>query len=194
MRNRKLSNAIYSSPGQERGVVLIVGLVMVLLMTIVGLAAIRGTGLQENMAGNMRDRNIAFQTAESALREGEAVVSPEVYSAKLPTFNCAKGAGVCLDLSVAPEKSVIYMTEAEWDEAAKISVMDIKDVAEKPSYLLEELEVDMGASAAAEGSAIDVGGMMTTGDATPYRVTAKGYGLSQDAEAIVQSAYKRRFK
>jgi Tfp pilus assembly protein PilX len=56
------------------------------------------------------------------------------------------------------------------------------------------LDVDIGASAAVEGSAIDVGGMMTTGDATPYRVTARGYGLSQDAEAILQSAYKRRFK
>lgn len=190
MSNEKLLNTNYRSPTTQRGVVLIVGLVMVLLMTIVGLAAIRGTGLQENMAGNMRDRNIAFQTAESALREGEAVVSP---GAILPTFDCAKGAGACLDLSAVPEKSVIYMTEAEWDEAAKISAMDM-DVAEKPSYLLEELEVDIGASAAVEGSAIDVGGMMTTGDATPYRVTAKGYGLSQDAEAIVQSAYKRRFK
>jgi type IV pilus assembly protein PilX len=194
MRNRMLSNAIYSLPFAQRGVVLIVGLIMVLLMTIVGLAAIRGTGLQENMAGNMRDRNIAFQAAESALREGEAIVSPGTLTKDLPTFNCAKGKGACLDLSAAPEKSVFYMTEAEWDEAAKVSVMDIKDLADKPSYLLEELEVDMGASAAVEGSAIDVAGMMTTGDATPYRITARGYGLSQDAEAIVQSAYKRRFK
>lgn len=193
MRNKKLSSTNYRSPTTQRGVVLIVGLVMVLLMTIVGLSAIRGTGLQENMAGNMRDRNIAFQAAESVLREGETVVSPETPSKDLPAFNCAKGKGACLDLSSVPEKSVIYMTDAEWGEAAKVSAMDIH-VAEKPSYLLEELEVDMGASAAAEGSAIDVGGMMTTGDATPYRVTAKGFGLSQDAEAVLQSAYKRRFK
>lgn len=193
MRSKSLSKPVYSLPATQRGMVLIVGLVMVLLITIVGLSAIRGTGLQENMAGNMRDRNIAFQAAESVLREGEAVVSPSTLSVNLPAFKCTVGAGACLDLSTAPEKSVIYMTEAEWDRVAKVSAMDMKGVADKPSYLLEELEVDIGASAAVEGSAIDVGGMMTTGDATPYRVTAKGYGLSQDAEAILQSAYKRRF-
>lgn len=193
MRNRNLSNPVHSLPAAQRGMVLIVGLVMVLLITIVGLSAIRGTGLQENMAGNMRDRNIAFQAAESVLREGETVVSPSTPSVNLPAFKCTAGSGACLDLNTAPEKSVIYMTEAEWDSVAKVSAMEIKDVADKPSYLLEELEMDIGASAAVEGSAIDVGGMMTTGDAKPYRVTAKGYGLSQDAEAILQSAYKRRF-
>lgn len=191
MSNKKLSNAICGLPSAQAGMVLIVGLVMVLLITIVGLAAIRGTGLQENMAGNMRDRNIAFQAAESALREGETIVSPT--TKVLPAFNCVKASGTCPDQSATPKKAVIFMTEDEWDFVAKESAMDL-DVADKPSYLLEELDVDIGASAAVEGSAIDVGGMMTTGDATPYRVTARGYGLSQDAEAILQSAYKRRFK
>lgn len=140
----------------------------------------------------MRDRNVAFQAAESALREGEIILSPA--NNTLPTFACAPGAGTCLDLSATPKNSVLFVTPEKWKQIAKESTLTIKDVAGKPSYLLEELEMDMGASAAAEGSAIDVGGMMTTGDAIPYRVTARGVGISPDAEVIVQSGYKRRFK
>jgi type IV pilus assembly protein PilX len=193
MNNRHICRMHFSSPSSQKGAVLIVGLVMVLLITIVSLAAIRGTGLQENMAGNMRDRNIAFQAAESALREGETILSP-AYTGDFPSFSCTPGQGACKDLSATPSESVLYLTKEAWLLAAKESTLEIKEVANKPSYLLEELEVDMGASAAAEGSAIDVGGMMVTGDATPYRATARGFGLSQEAEAIVQSAYKRRFK
>jgi type IV pilus assembly protein PilX len=193
MNIKHIYRAQTSLPSSQGGAVLIVGLVMVLLITIVSLSAIRGTGLQENMAGNMRDRNIAFQAAESALREGEWILSPSNEDA-LPSFSCLDGQGACLDLSATPKDSVTYLTNERWKKIAKQSGLDIKEVSDKPSFLLEELEVDIGASAAAEGSAIDVGGMMTTGDATPYRATARGFGLSPDAEAIVQSAYKRRFK
>lgn len=186
-------NRMYSAmPIKQEGMVLIVGLVMVLLITIVGLSAIRGTGLQENMAGNMRDRNVAFQAAESALREGETIVSPA--NKILPAFDCVAGSGVCQDFSAIPQNSVLYMTDATWTLSAKESPLVFDGLENKPSYLLEELQVDIGASAAAEGSAIDVGGMMSTGDAVPYRITAKGFGLSKDAEVVVQSAYKRRFK
>lgn len=50
---------------------MIIGLVMLLLLTIIMLAAMRVTSLEEKMAGNLRNQNIAFQAAESALREGE---------------------------------------------------------------------------------------------------------------------------
>lgn len=192
MNSSRINRVYINLPAKQDGMVLIVGLVMVLLITIVGLSAIRGTGLQENMAGNMRDRNVAFQAAESALREGETIVAPT--NKVLPAFECAAGAGLCQDLSVVPQNSVLYMTKANWKLSAKESPLVLEGVENKPSYLLEELQVDIGASAAAEGSAIDVGGMMTTGDAVPYRITAKGFGLSKDTEVIVQSAYKRRFK
>lgn len=58
--------------GSQRGVVLPV---VMLLMVIIGVLAVSGmddTAMQERMAGNLRDREIAFQAAESALREGEA--------------------------------------------------------------------------------------------------------------------------
>lgn len=61
-------------PGAQRGAVLVVALVMLLLLTIIGMASMRGTALQENMAGNLRENNLSLQAAEAALRKGEETV------------------------------------------------------------------------------------------------------------------------
>lgn len=55
----------------ECGAVLLVSLVMLLLLTLIGLAGMRMVQLEERMAGNLRDRQMAFQAAEAALRAGE---------------------------------------------------------------------------------------------------------------------------
>lgn len=55
----------------QKGVVLAVSLLLLLVVTIVGLAAISGTTLQEKMSGNMYDREVAFQSAEASLRVAE---------------------------------------------------------------------------------------------------------------------------
>jgi type IV pilus assembly protein PilX len=60
-----------SHAGGQRGSALVVALVFLLLMTMLGISAMQGSNLQERMAGNLRDRNMAFQAAEAALRNGE---------------------------------------------------------------------------------------------------------------------------
>lgn len=55
----------------QRGAVLIVSLIFLLVMTLVGVTAMQGTNMQERMSSNMQDRNVAFQAAEAALRLGE---------------------------------------------------------------------------------------------------------------------------
>lgn len=58
----------------EKGAVLIIALIMLLLLTIIGISSMRGTTMQERMAGNMRDQSQAFQASETALRQGEASI------------------------------------------------------------------------------------------------------------------------
>lgn len=60
-----------NSRRQQQGAVLLVALVMLLLLTLIGVASMRGTSLQENMASNLKDANVAFQAAEAGLRAGE---------------------------------------------------------------------------------------------------------------------------
>ncbi|HNC77604.1 MAG TPA: PilX N-terminal domain-containing pilus assembly protein, partial [Pseudomonadales bacterium] len=66
--------AIHRGGNRQRGAILVVGLIVLLLMTLLGLSIMGGNAVEEKMAGNERDRQIAFQAAEAALREGERLI------------------------------------------------------------------------------------------------------------------------
>lgn len=55
-------------PRGQRGVALVIALILLVVITLVGLAAVSGTILQQKMAANLYDRQVAFQDAEAALR------------------------------------------------------------------------------------------------------------------------------
>ena len=59
------------NPSKQQGAALAVSLIILLLMTLIAVTGMQTTTLEEKMAGNSRDRNLAFQAAESALRQGE---------------------------------------------------------------------------------------------------------------------------
>ena len=56
---------------RQRGAALIVSLILMLAMTIIGVASMRTTNVQERVTANYYDRALAFQNVDSALREGE---------------------------------------------------------------------------------------------------------------------------
>jgi type IV pilus assembly protein PilX len=77
---------------KQSGVVLIISLIMLVLLTLIGVTSMQVTGLEEKMAGNMKSNNLAFQSAETALREGETWLAnrpsePAVDSAPVWGFN-----------------------------------------------------------------------------------------------------------
>lgn len=57
---------------QQSGAALFIGLIILLILTILGLAAANVSILQERMAGNVAQSNEAFQVADSTLREIES--------------------------------------------------------------------------------------------------------------------------
>ena len=70
-QNQLAQRTTKSPATHQSGAVLIISLIMLLLLTLIGTTSMQTTTLEEKMAGNMRDRNIAFQAAESALRDAE---------------------------------------------------------------------------------------------------------------------------
>ena len=58
-------------PSRQRGAVLVVALLMLLVMTVLGVTAMQMSRMEERMAGNSRDINLAFQGAEAGLRDAE---------------------------------------------------------------------------------------------------------------------------
>ncbi|RCW66471.1 type IV pilus assembly protein PilX [Marinobacter nauticus] len=69
-RNFKTKNAQMNPPRQQRGMALAISLVLLVVVTLVGLAGMRGTIFQERMAGGAYDRETGFQAAEAALMLG----------------------------------------------------------------------------------------------------------------------------
>ncbi len=66
-----------SPPSKQHGMVLVISLIMLLLMTILAITASTTSSLQERMAGNAQEANIAFQATESALANLNAQVESE---------------------------------------------------------------------------------------------------------------------
>jgi type IV pilus assembly protein PilX len=56
---------------RQGGAALIMGLVFLVVLTVIGITAARMSSLEERMSGNMRDRSLAMQAAELALRDAE---------------------------------------------------------------------------------------------------------------------------
>lgn len=140
---------------QQRGMTLIVGLIMVLLMTVVGMAAIRGSNMQELMAGNMRDRNLAFQAAEAGLRQGENLLT----NATLPAFD---GTRVGLYQAINNSRNTGFWDSYSWNTASATTSMSLEYVNTQPRYVIEE--VTNAATLSADGGAIDFSSTLKTED------------------------------
>ena len=70
-----MKNILPARNSRQSGASLIVVLILLLVMTLLGLAVLGNTLLEERMSANMFDRSLGFQAAESASREGEALVA-----------------------------------------------------------------------------------------------------------------------
>lgn len=173
---------------KQQGAVLIVGLVMLLLLTVIGLSSIRGSELQERMAGNMRDHNQAFQAAEAALRYGEGYLN----GASVSPFNATTKVGYFEDLNkpgaAAARPSVWSATD--WDTKAKqLAAGTLPGIVSQPSYVIERVMVSTIASN--PGGAVDLESQDKMSEMEYYRVTSKSFGGTQDSEVILQSTFIR---
>ncbi len=66
---------------KQRGAVLAISLIMLLLVTLIGVSGSQLAGLEEKMAGNLNEKNSAFQAAEAALATVEdSLTTPPIFS------------------------------------------------------------------------------------------------------------------
>lgn len=82
-------NTNLRSPRRQRGISLLVVLILLLVTTMLGIVVLRGTLLEERMSANLYDRSLAFQLAESALRRAEQQVLTAVTNGNPIGFDCS---------------------------------------------------------------------------------------------------------
>ncbi|MNO77038.1 hypothetical protein D3C76_681330 [compost metagenome] len=80
-----------NSPSTQTGMALLVSLVLLLLLTIIAITAASQSTLQERMAANSQQQNIAFQAAESGVRAwlDEYEKNPRITAISTGTVNLA---------------------------------------------------------------------------------------------------------
>jgi type IV pilus assembly protein PilX len=173
---------------QQRGAVLIVSLLLLLVMTLLGLGASQSTRLQERMAGNQRDLELALQGAESALRGAEYQLRPNMNvnerMCQTPDINCVSfdsllrdGAGVPLDLG--------KLTDDWWADNAQSyeQATSLESLAQEPEYVNEYYgEVE---------DTLSEGGAYINVVRDFYRSTGRSRGMTNTAQVVVQSTYSR---
>lgn len=149
----------------QSGSALLISLVFLLLLTMIGLASIQDSTLQERMAGNERNRNLAFQSAEAALRAGERWL---LGSIGLPSPTAEGG-------FISPSYDGPRPSDPGYDWGKS------KPVGSTARYAVE-LIVTKEHGPRQFGEVYEVGS---------YRVTARAEGGTADAVVILQSTVRR---
>lgn len=80
------------APSRQRGISLVVVLILLVVMTLIGILSLRSGILQERMAGGAYDRSLSFEATEQALRVAEARIKAYPGAPPFPTSGC-KAAG-----------------------------------------------------------------------------------------------------
>ena len=84
-----------SNRSDQHGASLVVVLILLLVMTLLGLAVLRGALLEERMSANLLDRSQNFQAAEAALRDAEARLLASQWGVNPPAAGAACTNGMC---------------------------------------------------------------------------------------------------
>jgi len=175
---------------KNRGVALVVALVLLVVVTLIGLAAIRGTTMQQQMTSNFYDREIAFQSAEAALRAGESLVINDPTDATIRDCRPTSG-NICASnpFADANQSTVTVQTLAtsQFDAGALASG--------QPQFVVE----NMGDFADANGSVKQLSGCASYGgcgagaNSTYFRITARSDNPANSANraaVTLQSTFR----
>ena len=180
---------------QQRGGALITALSILLVLTVLGVSAMSTTALQERMAGNARDAEVAFEAAEFGLRAAEAYINT-LNSASIATnFTAAGGAGGQFLASSTAE----WTTSGNWSTAGKHFILPAgtysMSVATQPQYIIQEITTTIDAPAASSLESTDYTNTAPpiTGSIRVFQITARGYGLSTNSRVMLQSHFGRAF-
>lgn len=184
-----------SSRRGQRGVALVVSLILLVLATLIGLASVRGTNLQERMSSNMYDRSLAFQRAESALRAAEEAIRLNGAIADLRGVDCSATTAPC---AVIPD-TTFTGTTANWVEVDSAHNVNDAKTEGRPEYFVQFMGTGRSESnldhANADFAAYGGDGGLSDNVAF-YRITARSSAPADAVDrsiVVLQATVKRAF-
>jgi len=141
-------------------------MIFLTLLILVGTSAMMNTNLEERMAGNTRNRDLAFEAAEAALRHAEST---------LTTWRTAVFDGTAAGLlpydATRTNDHEYWGNTYNWTSSYRTlpDAQKLSQVAAQPQYVVQRMP-----------------DILTT---EYYRVTARGVGGDANAVVILQALY-----
>lgn len=177
---------------RQQGVALITGLIFLVVLTLFAITASRMSSLEERMSGNMRDRSLAMQAAEMALRDAERDIRGGAGVTRAPAitgitgFNAACNAGLCYngpngnsngtDWNVTPVWSLVSMTAApSVAYGTNTGATATGGLSAQPRYLIEGMRKRLSNS----GSLLN-----------HYRITVRAQGANPNTVVWLQEVFR----
>ncbi|WP_261843467.1 pilus assembly PilX family protein [Aliamphritea ceti] len=170
--------------GRERGATLIVALIFLLIIVVVSMNGIQTTVMEERMASNTRQRNLAFQSAETGLREAEKFINNLT---NIDDFGEAAG------LLSASNSEPVYFSAATWVDGKSVQVAsgavgNLYGLEEYPRYIIKYL-VENNADGISDP---EYQNDNSSDKVAVFKIVSRGVGGNKTTSVVLQSNYGKR--
>ncbi|MGH8551524.1 MAG: pilus assembly PilX family protein [Methylococcales bacterium] len=186
-------NKSKDSSSNQKGAALAVSLIMLLVLTLVGITGMQTTMMEEKMSGNGRDYNLAFQSAEIALRTAETYVESLITTTDFNTKRINDG--LLSEAQTDPDyfnSDTWYSTNGSTVGSVLTTYLVSSLYGTQPRYIVKYVaENDPDTNAR-----LNIGGYgekLPGAQVTVFRITARGTGGTNDSRVLLQSYYGKRF-
>ncbi len=162
---------------KQYGVILIISLVMLLLLTLIAVSGMQTTTLEEKIAGNKRNRNLAFQAAESSLREAEQWIqgSDTAFNPLKLSNGPFQGTDCSNGLCPTTNPAIWAAADFNWNLKGRSYAGVLQSINQQPRYVIELLEQKVN---------VDSNRMSAL-----FRITAMAWGSDPSVVVQLQSLY-----
>lgn len=168
----------------ERGAALVVSLILLLLMTIIGVAAMNGARLEVSMAGMMQREEVALRAAERTLAAAEGYI--ENLISNEPDYTVGGNYS---------EEAELDVSKTDWTDIARLTKTEVDALGEQDAFVVQYLgiiDVPNNRSLVDESS-YDSSRRISDSQVNVYRITTRSETEGK-AVRIVESTYTTDIK
>ncbi|MDH5324193.1 MAG: PilX N-terminal domain-containing pilus assembly protein [Gammaproteobacteria bacterium] len=170
---------------KQNGTALLVSIVVLTILTLLGMSSLRNASTEEKMAGNMRDKDLAFQAAEAALRAAEKYIDDNVISVNAFDTNGSDG--------LYDNSDDRIWKNITWTNTDSLEYSDFDSqykVSSAPRYVIQHLASSN--SGVGKVTLKNYGQGIGAGQIETFLITARATGGSSHSVVMLQSTYGKR--
>lgn len=174
-----------TKPSNQRGVVLVVALLFMLLIIIVGLAGSSQSNTQMHISSNSMSHQVAFQSADATLRS--AFLSMRSGNFDSVDFSLNTAGYFTFDVTLAPVWLTNIDDNSYWQSASNAVQSYQGGSSQANSYVVEKMP-----AIATPGKTLGNANQFGKQDSgSNYRVTARGIGPQGSSPVVLQAIFAK---